>query len=65
MKVSKRMKIVTVPVVGNEPSADAVNQYMAEHQESYYNARERLREIAYGGKPPGGFQCWGDYWKAY
>jgi hypothetical protein len=35
-------------------------------QESYYTARENLREEAYGtthSKPPG--QSWGDYWKSY
>jgi len=49
---------------GTEPTDDEVMIYMKKHQENYYNARERLREKAYGGKPPNGYQSWGDYWKS-
>jgi hypothetical protein len=39
---------------------------MKEHRgETYYTAREKLRELAYGGKPPDGYASWGDYWKSY
>ena len=30
-----------------------------------YASREVARGKAYGGKPPNGFQSWGDYWKSY
>ena len=54
-----------------EPDDSEVFQYIKEtgRNLSYYNAREELRELAYGGsvgsKPPHGFQSWGDYWKSY
>ena len=50
---------------GKEPTKKEIEKYMKEHNTSYYNAREKLREYAYGGKPPGGHQSWGDYWKSY
>ena len=50
---------------GSEPTSEAIQAYMKEHNENYYNAREALRNKAYGGKPPHGFQSWGDYWKSY
>lgn len=50
---------------GKEPSNNEIADYMKKHSdESFYSAREKLREEAYGGKPPHGFQSWGDYWKA-
>ena len=48
-----------------EPTDDEIREYMEEKDENYYNARERLRERVYGGKPPKGYQSWGDYWKSY
>jgi hypothetical protein len=50
---------------GVEPTEKDIIRRMRETQENYYNARERLREEAYGGKPPHGFLSWGDYWKSY
>ena len=47
------------------PTEEDVKKRRKETGESYYDARERLREIAYGGKPPYGFSSWGDYWKHY
>lgn len=47
-----------------EPSEEEIRDYMKENNESFYAARERLREIAYGGKAPEGYQSWGDYWKS-
>ena len=48
-----------------EPSEDRIRRYMSEHpNESYYTAREILREVAYGGRPPHGYRSWGDYHKA-
>jgi len=47
-----------------EPTDDEIRVYMEYHGETYYSAREYLREQAYGGKPPG-FQSWGDYWKSF
>lgn len=50
----------------NEPSDDEISDFLAKNPgHSWYTAREKLREQAYGGRPPGGFQSWGDYWKAY
>ena len=49
----------------DEPTEEEIRRYMKENNENYYNARERLREHAYGGKPPGGYRSWGDYWKSY
>lgn len=48
-----------------EPTAREIKAFMEANGENYYNAREQLREKAYGGKPPGGYQSWGDYWKSY
>ena len=48
----------------NGPTQEEIERYMKKHKENYYNARERLRELVYGGKPPNGFSSWGDYWKA-
>lgn len=55
--------------MGREPTVDDVFAYAKSQgwdpEGSYYAARERLREIAYGGKPPSGYQSWGDYWKSF
>lgn len=48
---------------GKEPTDLEIRELMKEG-ESYYSAREKLREKAYGGKPPYGYQSWGDYWKS-
>ena len=53
------------PLNNPEPDREEVELYMREHSLDFYNAREQLREKAYGGKPPGGYASWGDYWKAY
>jgi hypothetical protein len=53
------------PAQGKEPSENEIREYMGYSGFDYYNARETLRELAYGGKPPGGYSSWGDYWKAY
>lgn len=64
---------VTVPVqntnspaelVQKEPTEDEIVTYMIETSKDFYNAREDLRERAYGGKPPEGFPDWGTYWQA-
>jgi hypothetical protein len=49
-----------------EPTEREIRNRMKLTGESYYTAREELREEAYGGtytKPPG--QSWGDFWKSY
>ena len=46
------------------PTESEIKDEMVESGLDYYNARERLREKAYGGKPPDGFSSWGDYFKA-
>lgn len=51
-------------IVGKEPDHEQIIQHMQQHKENYYNSREQLRELAYGGKPPGGYASWGDYWKS-
>ena len=51
--------------LGKEPSPEEVAQSMQDDALSFYEAREQLREKAYGGKPPGGYASWGDYWKSY
>lgn len=49
-----------------EPTTEEIAAFMgANPDHSWYTAREALREKAYGGKPPNGFQSWGDYWKAF
>lgn len=54
---------------GKEPTEQEITDYMVKSNRDYYNAREDLRGLAYGGyvgaKPPGGFENWGDYWKSY
>ena len=49
---------------GKEPSDEEIRANM-KGPGDFYAARETLRERAYGGKPPGGYQSWGDYWKSY
>ena len=52
--------------VEKEPTESQIRKRMELTQESYYSAREKLREEAYGtthSKPPG--QSWGDYCKSY
>jgi hypothetical protein len=49
-----------------EPTESQIRNRMTTTGENYYNARENLREEAYGekySKSPG--QSWGDYWKSY
>lgn len=48
----------------SEPTHSETIKYMEQHTENYYNSREQLRELAYGGKPPQGYSSWGDYWKS-
>jgi hypothetical protein len=50
---------------GTEPTREEIDQYMKEHDTNFYNAREALRERAYGGKPPRGFVSWGEFWKNF
>jgi hypothetical protein len=47
-----------------EPTEKDIQARMELTGENYYGARERLREKAYGGKPPEGCSSWGDYWKS-
>lgn len=56
----------TTECVEKEPTENQIRKRMELTQESYYSARENLREEAYGAthsKPSG--QSWGDYWKSY
>jgi hypothetical protein len=56
----------TTERVEKEPTESQIRKRMELTQESYYTARENLREETYGtthSKPPG--QSWGDYWKTY
>ena len=49
-----------------EPREDEIFEYIKKHPgESYYTAREILRNKAYGGTPPNGYGSWGDFWKSY
>lgn len=50
---------------GYEPTEEEIQEYMKANNMDFYNARERLREAAYGGLPPRGYSSWGEYWKAY
>jgi len=52
------------PIDGKEPTLEEIERYMKENKTDFYNTREALREAAYGGKPPLGYQSWGDYWKS-
>lgn len=57
---------LTTECVEKEPTESQIRSRMELTQESYYTARENLREDAYGAthtKSPG--QSWGDYWKSY
>jgi hypothetical protein len=49
---------------GKDPTEEEIKNYMEKNNENYYNSREELRKEAYGGKPPGGYSSWGDYWKS-
>lgn len=50
-----------------EPTDEMIKQFLDKHPgESYYTAREKLRDLAYSNdhdKPD--HISWGDYWKAY
>jgi hypothetical protein len=59
------MENLKVLVEGKEPTTEQINAEMVRTGDNFYAARERLREKAYGGKPPSGYQSWGDYWKSY
>lgn len=52
-----------------EPTMDEIRRYAKQtgrnFNTDFYSLREELREQAYGGKPPHGYQSWGDYWKSY
>ena len=62
VKIEKDRELATK----KEPTENDIKKRMKETgNESFYDARERLREAAYGGKPPHGFASWGDYWKSY
>jgi hypothetical protein len=59
-------KAIVESLGGTEPTESQIRNRMELTQESYYTARENLREEAYGTthtKSPG--QSWGDYWKSY
>ena len=55
------------PIRGSaEPCIKDIQKIQAEDAgHTFYTAREEARERAYGGKPPTGYQSWGDYWKNY
>jgi hypothetical protein len=57
---------LTTESTPKEPAESQIRKRMELTQESYYTARENLREEAYGAthtKSPA--QSWGDYWKSY
>ena len=56
---------MTNKLTNKEPSNEEIEKYAKANKVDLYTAREKLREQAYGGKPPFGFQSWGDYWKSY
>lgn len=59
-------KAMEESIVGAEPTHTDIEKRMELTGESYYTAREELREQAYGGthsKSPS--QSWGDFWKTY
>jgi hypothetical protein len=49
---------------GKEPSIKKVKKRMKEtNNESFYQAREQMRNEEYGPLPPG-YSSWGMYWKS-
>jgi hypothetical protein len=49
---------------GKEPSIKKVKKRMKEtNNKSFYQAREQMRNEAYGPLPPG-YSSWGMYWKS-
>lgn len=63
---NKSMPNPKTECVEKEPTESQIRKRIELNQESYYSARENLREEVYGAthsKPPG--QSWGDYWKSY
>jgi hypothetical protein len=49
---------------GKEPSIEDVKKHMKEtNNESFYQAREQMRNEEYGTLPPG-YSSWGMYWKS-
>lgn len=45
------------------PTEEEIKNRMRLYGESYYSAREALRNQAYGGTPPHGYTDWGTYFK--
>jgi len=60
---ANRSKTRVPESVGPKVTEGAIRKLMEERNLSYYGAREKLREIEYGGKAPDGYASWGDYWK--
>ena len=53
-------------IKGKEPTLRHIKTYMNDHPDiDYYEAREVLRELAYGGKPPSPYTSWDDYWRSF
>ena len=49
---------------GKEPSIEDIKKRMEEtNNESFYQAREEMRNEEYGTLPPG-YSSWGMYWKS-
>lgn len=57
----------TIEALNQEPTGEQIAALIAisDGKETWYTAHEKLREQAYGRKPPDGYQSWGDYWKSY
>ena len=63
-KFIKSHMVKETALINREPTEEEINKYMINNGENYYNSRERLREESYGGKPPMGYNSWGDYHKS-
>ncbi len=44
---------------------EQIEKIMRKKRLNFYDARNIFWEEKNGGKPPGGFTSWGDYWKAF
>lgn len=47
---------------GTEPLEDTIILYSSEQDCDYQTAKTKLQNIAYGGKPPYGYDNWDMYW---
>lgn len=65
LEFDEEQRVKEPDINGQEPSNEEIAEHSFNTGLNWYNAREELRNKAYGGLPPEGYSSWGDYWKNY